>query len=63
MQRQLKLQHFEVTLANHGQEALDILLAAEQGKGGNPIGIVLMDIEVSSASLARSDRLTDLLCR
>ena len=62
MQRQLKLQKFEVTLANHGQEALDILLAAE-AKGAtveNPIGIILMDIEVSLPSVAwwksRADR-------
>ena len=48
MQRQLKQQNLQVTLANHGREALDILLAAEKnGTGnGNAIGIVLMDIEV-----------------
>ena len=51
-----------MTLANHGQEALDILLAAE-AKGAtveNPIGIILMDIEVSLPSVAwwksRADR-------
>lgn len=49
MQRQLKQQNLQVTLANHGQEAIDILLAEGNGtESGIPIGIILMDIEVSA---------------
>lgn len=60
MQRQLKLQRFEVTVANHGQEALDILLAETTGAGsGNPIGIVLMDIEVSNHCIVVSETSAD----
>jgi CheY-like chemotaxis protein len=47
MKRQLMIEKFVVTVANDGQEALDILQAeAEKVTNPNPISIVLMDIEM-----------------
>lgn len=47
IQRQLKMEGILTTIANHGQEAIDILVA-EQSKFPNPtpIAVVLMDIEL-----------------
>lgn len=47
IQRQLKMERILSTVANHGRECLDILLA-EQTKSPNPapIRVVLMDIEM-----------------
>ena len=54
MVRQLKLAKFAVTVANNGQEALDILLSPKATTPGPlKIGVVLMDIEVRLISLRR----------
>ncbi|KAM0750864.1 hypothetical protein T439DRAFT_325909 [Meredithblackwellia eburnea MCA 4105] len=47
LKRQLTNNHYEVTLASNGQEALDILQASSDHREGyGPIDVVLMDIEM-----------------
>ena len=45
LKRQLISHHFDVSIANNGQEALDALQAAADEQS-EPIDIVLMDIEM-----------------
>ena len=47
LQKQLKKAGHSVTIANHGQECLDILAESDFCKiGGNKLSIVLMDVEM-----------------
>lgn len=47
MQRQLLLENYTVSIANHGKQALDILQEhSDHPLGATPISIVLMDIEM-----------------
>jgi CheY-like chemotaxis protein len=48
MAKQLRTAGYTVTVANHGQEALDHLLTTQfcKSNGGSELDIVLMDIEM-----------------
>ncbi|KAK4699594.1 hypothetical protein P7C70_g6666, partial [Phenoliferia sp. Uapishka_3] len=57
LKRQLTTRHFRVTLASNGLEALRILEAASDNK--QVFDLILMDIEMESASMESVEALTD----